>query len=154
GLAPEILFDIGDVRLSASEVVCDGDTSCTGTSPASAAQSAVIYVRINGVTGSRSPTNFSYDPPAVPAAPPTVTAFSPSHGPATGGTRVTITGTGFTSVPTLGIPPQVLFESTPATDVVCVSDTTCIATSPGGRAEPIIYVIANNVRSLPNPAGI
>ena len=57
---------------------------------------------------------------------PTVTGLSPNTGPQTGGTLVTITGTGFTGAPTVN------FGTTPATDVTVVSGTTITAESPAG----------------------
>lgn len=56
---------------------------------------------------------------------PAVVSVSPSSGPATGGTSVTVTGSNFQSGAT------VLFGSKPATNVVVVSATeiTCVTPS-------------------------
>src|SRR5579872_2952118 len=59
---------------------------------------------------------------------PVVTGVSPNFGPTTGGTNVTITGTG------LGLATAVSFGSTPATTFVANSDTQVTAVSP---AEPV-----------------
>jgi sugar lactone lactonase YvrE len=59
---------------------------------------------------------------------PTVTAISPTSGPTTGGTNVTITGTNFLSGAT------VLFRTTAATGVIVVSPTSMTAVAPAGAA--------------------
>jgi hypothetical protein len=58
------------------------------------------------------------------AALPTVTGLSPTSGPSTGGTPVTITGTAFTGA------TAVNFGTAPATSFTVVSNTTITATSP------------------------
>lgn len=67
-------------------------------------------------------------PPGPPPAPgrPTVTAITPASGPATGGTRVTITGTNLVNV------SAITFGTRAATRVTCPRPTTCTATSPRG----------------------
>jgi hypothetical protein len=62
-------------------------------------------------------------PPPVP----TVTGVSPTSGPTTGGTTVTITGTGLTSA------SAVKFGTNPATTFAVESDTVIHASSPGGK---------------------
>ena len=62
----------------------------------------------------------------VVSTPPTVTGVTPSSGPSTGGTSVTISGTGFTCV------TGVKFGNTPATTFTVVNSTTITATSPPG----------------------
>lgn len=61
-------------------------------------------------------------------APPSITNVTPSSGPATGGTVVTITGTGFTGA------TAVDFGTTAATNVTVTSSTVITATSPTGTA--------------------
>ncbi len=63
-----------------------------------------------------------------PGSIPTVAAISPSSGPVSGGTPVTITGTGFSTIP--GV-TAVDFGITAALEVSCSSKTSCTATSPG-----------------------
>jgi hypothetical protein len=58
------------------------------------------------------------------AAGPTVTAVSPNSGSTTGGTTVTITGTGFAGA------TAVRFDNTPAVSFTVVSPTTITATTP------------------------
>ncbi|MFE0025463.1 PxKF domain-containing protein [Amycolatopsis sp. NPDC059021] len=59
---------------------------------------------------------------------PTVTSVSPNNGPKTGGTTVTITGTGFTGA------TAVTFGTTPATSFTVNSATSITATAPAATA--------------------
>ena len=61
-----------------------------------------------------------------PAIAPTVTAISPTSGPAAGGTSVTITGFGFNAA------SGVMFGTTAAASFTVNSDTSITATSPAG----------------------
>jgi hypothetical protein len=69
---------------------------------------------------------------------PTVTAIDPASGTTAGGTSVTITGTGFTSGPT------VTFGSNPATNVTVVSSTSLTATTPAGTAGAATVSVTNS----------
>ena len=64
----------------------------------------------------------------------TVTGISPVSGPSTGGTNVTITGTGFTGA------TSVSFGSTAANNVNVKSDTQITVTSPAGRGTVDVIV--------------
>jgi hypothetical protein len=63
---------------------------------------------------------------AVPPPAPTVTSITPTSGPSTGGTAVSVTGTGFASGDTVS------FGSTGATGVTVASATSLSATAPAG----------------------
>ena len=65
---------------------------------------------------------------------PTVTALSPTTGPAAGGTVVTITGTNFTGA------TGVRFGETAATNVTVVSATSITATAPAGTGTKSVFV--------------
>ncbi len=85
--------------------------------------SAVFYTSDNGATWSPAGTvHFN-----VAAGPPTVTGVTPSSGPASGGTAVTVTGTNFTGV------TAVRFGGAAASFVVN-SATSLSATTPIGTA--------------------
>jgi hypothetical protein len=75
-------------------------------------------------------TLFSYTQP-----PPTVTAVSPSNGPAAGGTAITLTGTGFTHVTGITVGGQACasFTVTSATSATC--------TTPAGTAGSALVVL-------------
>ena len=58
--------------------------------------------------------------------PPTITGLSPTSGPSSGGTLVTITGTNFTGA------SAVNFGTTAAQSFLVISSTSATATSPAG----------------------
>jgi hypothetical protein len=80
----------------------------------------------------------------IPASPPTITSVSPASGPVTGGNTVTITGTGFLSSNT-----TVNFGSTPATNVVVVSDTQITATAPASTGGPADVTVTTPFGTTP-----
>ena len=81
---------------------------------------------------------------ATVVAAPSVTSLSPSTGPTTGGTQVTLTGTGFST--TAGA-TAVEFGTTAATGVSCASTTTCVAVSPPGSGSVPVTAIVGGVQS-------
>jgi hypothetical protein len=111
---------------SATGVVVNSATSISVHSPVGAAGTIHVTVTTPGGTSATSAADdFTYD------ALPTVTAVSPSAGPTSGGTPVTITGTGFTFGST------VQFGTNSATGVVVNSATSISAASPAGAAGTI-----------------
>jgi len=78
---------------------------------------------------------------APSSATPTVTAVSPNHGPAAGGTSVRITGTNLTGA------TAVRFGAANATAVQAISATEVMATSPAGAASTRVDV------TVTTPAG-
>ncbi len=121
GLTGTTSVHFGTATVSSYQVVTD--TQITATTPAHSA--AAVNVTVTGPSGT-SPTNaasrYTY------LAPPTVTAISPSSGPAAGGTVVKITGTGFATG------AAVKFGGVAATSLKRVSGTAIKATSPPGTA--------------------
>lgn len=82
--------------------------------------------------------------------PPTVTGVSPNFGPTTGGTTVTVTGTGFVDVGTGS--PAVKFGGSGASNVHVQSYTQLTAVSPPGSAGIVdVTVTADGGSSTPNP---
>lgn len=86
---------------------------------------------------------------------PTVTGVTPSSGPASGGTAVTLTGTGF------GLnegETQITIGKLPASSVNCTSITTCTAVTPAhkvGSANILVTVNSNEPKhSKASPAGV
>jgi hypothetical protein len=65
---------------------------------------------------------------------PTVTSVTPNSGPTSGGTPVTITGTGFAIGTT---ETSFSFHSAPATSVECTSINTCTAVTPEHAADTV-----------------
>ncbi len=77
---------------------------------------------------------------------PTVTAVLPHQGPTTGGTRVYVAGTDFTSDAT------VAFGMTAATKVTVESDNLLVATSPSESAGTVDIIVTNGTGpSTPTP---
>jgi hypothetical protein len=108
---------------AATSVTDVSDTQIVATSPSGAVGPVDVTVVVPGGTSAISTADrFAY----VAAA--TVTALSPTVGPATGGTTVTITGTGFTGA------TAVMFGAQAATSFTVVSDTQITAASPAGAA--------------------
>ncbi|MEI9982788.1 MAG: IPT/TIG domain-containing protein [Aliidongia sp.] len=95
--------------------------SITAVTPGGTAGAASVLVTTVGGTNAAN-SLYTY------VAPPTVSAISPSAGPTTGGTPVTITGTGFTGA------TAVTIGGTAATGVTVVSATSITATTPAGSA--------------------
>lgn len=87
-------------------------------------------------TGQTCESPYSNQVQAVVPAAPTVTAISPSSGTTTGGTVVTITGTGFASG------ASVTFGSNVAASTF-VNSTTITATTPAGTAGAVAVTITN-----------
>jgi hypothetical protein len=80
--------------------------------------------------------------------PPTLTKVDPAMASASGGTEITITGTGFKATPA----PVVTIGGNPASGVKVTAKTTLKATVPAGVAGPADIVVQNNkakVKSLP-----
>ncbi|MEY9396807.1 hypothetical protein ABIF66_007614 [Bradyrhizobium japonicum] len=80
----------------------------------------VRVTTVGGTSATSAADQFTY------AAAPTVSSISPTAGPQTGGTVVTVTGTGFTGA------TAVTFGATAATSVTVHSSTSITATSPAG----------------------
>lgn len=98
-------------------------TSITATAPANAAGKVDVTVTNSDGTFGTLAQAFTYT-----AGGPTIVSVSPGNGPTSGGTPVTITGTGFQTGAT------VKFGAREATDVVVVSATSITARAPLGPA--------------------
>lgn len=109
-----------------------------------------VGVIVLSPAGNAGPRTFTYL-----AVPPTVTGLSPDRGPESGGTVVTVSGTGFTSPDVTGVS----FDGVPGTGLVVVSDTelritapahapgsvNVVVTSPAGAAAPVSYLYTDVV---------
>jgi hypothetical protein len=106
-------------------------TEIIATSPAvTNAGTVPVTVTTPGGTSPLSPPGAVFDY----LAPPTITGINPGKGPATGGTIVTITGTGFSGS------VSVQFGTTPAPAVTVNSSTQITATSPPGSGTAPVTV--------------
>ncbi|WP_338679375.1 IPT/TIG domain-containing protein [Janthinobacterium sp. TB1-E2] len=116
-------------------------TTMTATSPPGSAGTVNVTVTASGGTSATGAANqFTY----IPA--PTVTSISPTAGPATGGSTVTITGTGFTGA------TAVTFGSTAATGFTIDSATKITATAPPGTGTVDVTITTPSGSSAISPA--
>ncbi|KIF68807.1 cell surface protein [Streptomyces sp. AcH 505] len=111
-------------------VVSDG--RITVAAPAGTAGSVGVSVTTAG--GTNNGLSYTY------VAAPTVTTVTPAEGPTTGGTTVTVAGTGLTST------NQVTFDGNPAPFTV-LSDTAVSAVTPPGAAGAVDVVVTNDAAS-------
>ncbi len=105
---------------AATGVVVNSTTSISATSPAGTGTVDVTVAASGGTSATTSADRYTY------VSAPTVSAVSPTSGPTTGGTPVTITGTNLTGA------TAVKFGTAAATGVTVVSATSVTATSPAG----------------------
>jgi len=88
-------------------------------------------------TNTGSSANYTITVGAALAGAPVVSSLSPTSGPATGGTSVTLTGTGFTG--TTGV----TFGGTAATGVAINSDTSLTVTTPAKATGAVTVAVTN-----------
>jgi hypothetical protein len=108
---------------AATNVSVVSATSITATTPAHASGAVDVVVTNTDSKSATLPQAFTFDLPG-----PSISGVSPSTGPTTGGTLVTISGANFQSGAT------VTFGALPATDVTVVSATSITAHTPLGPA--------------------
>jgi hypothetical protein len=103
GFASGATVDFGTVAATAVDVL--SSTSLTATSPAGT-EAVDVKVTTGGGTSSASAADqFTY------LAAPTVSSVSPASGPVTGGTSVTVSGTGFASGATVDFGTAAAYRS-------------------------------------------
>ncbi|MCL4448967.1 MAG: IPT/TIG domain-containing protein, partial [Actinobacteria bacterium] len=114
---------------AATSVTCSTTSSCTAVSPSGTGTVSVTVTTSGGTSGAQS---YTY----IPA--PTLTGISPTSGPVTGGTTVTLTGTNFS---TASSGTTVDFGSgNAATSVTCSTTSSCTAVSPSGTGTVSVTV--------------
>ena len=111
--------------VAATSFMVISDTEITAVSPAQSASIQNVHVTTAG--GTSEPV-VAVDPFTYVNPVSAVTRIAPSSGAITGGTKVTITGSGFTGA------TEVVFGTIPATKYTVVSDTDIIAISPAHAA--------------------
>ncbi len=118
----------GAVRFGATTATytINSNTQITATAPAGSAGTVDVTVTtVGGTSATSAADQFTY----VPA--PTVTSISPTSGPTSGGTTVTITGTNFSGA------TAVTFGGTAASGFTVNSNTQITATAPAQAAGTI-----------------
>ena len=109
--------------MSATSITVVNSSQITAYSPAGMAGTVDVTVTTaGGISATSAADQFTY------VAAPAVTSVSPASGPSTGGTSVTITGTGLSGA------TAVTFGATAATGFTVNSSTQITATSPAGAA--------------------
>jgi hypothetical protein len=117
---------------AASGVNVTSSTSITATTPSHAAGAVSVVVTNTDSQTGKLTNGYTYTNPA-----PNVSSIAPNSGPATGGTPVTVTGTGFLSGATVSL------GGTAATGVNVASSTSITATTPAHAAGAVSVVVTN-----------
>jgi hypothetical protein len=131
---------------AATGVTFVSSTRLQARTPAKAAGGyAVQVVNPNGQSAN-TPSGFTYTSATAPA--PTATSLSPTSGPTTGGTVITVTGTNFVSGARVNV------GGTAATGVAFISATQLRATTPAKAAGGYTVQVVNpNGQSANTPTG-
>jgi hypothetical protein len=142
----------GPLVQAARDVVCTSTTTCAGkTPPWSSDETVEIHALVGSMT--TLPPNpavrFTFGTPAVGGPRPAVSGVSPSFGSRNGGTRVTVTGTGFS---TSAGGTQIGFDGVLGSDTTCSSATSCQTTTPAGLDVVNVQAFVNSAESLPTAA--
>jgi IPT/TIG domain len=131
GFTDAVAVDFGGISASSMTVV--SDTKVTAKSPSGAGTVNVTVVTTSGASSTNQADKFTYI-----GAPPTVTSVSPASGPQSGGTFVTIIGTGFADT------EGVNFGGVAASAVTIVSNNKITAFSPAGSGTVNVRVVTTN----------
>jgi hypothetical protein len=133
----------------ATSVTVSSATSIKATSPAGTSGTAVdvTVTTPSGTSATHLYDQFTYGPP-------TVTAISPTSGPAAGGTQVTITGTSFAPALVAADGPTVHFGTAAisASDVTVNSPTSLTVSAPAGTGTVDVTVTTGGGTSVTSPA--
>ena len=109
----------------------------TATVPAHTAGAVDVVVTNTDTKSGTLTSGYTYTAPSGSNPAPTVTAITPNSGVTTGGTTVTVTGTGFLAGAT------VKMSGTSATSVALVNSTTITAATPAHAAGAVSVVVTN-----------
>ncbi|QHW33438.1 hypothetical protein GZH47_23335 [Paenibacillus rhizovicinus] len=120
----------------ATSYTVNSDTSITATSPVGSGKVDVTVTTPAGTSAAVTGDSFTYlsNDDGSEITLPAVTGISPASGPVTGGTSVTISGTGFTGA------TGVMFGANAATSYTVNSDTSITANSPAGSGKVDVTV--------------
>ncbi len=133
---------IGGNTVPASAVTVTSPTTLTFLTPPHAA--GPVQATVTTPAGTSGPLPYRYVPP------PTATGLTPPQGPSTGGTHVTVTGTGFVpgqttvtiggiTIPASGVTVTSPTTLTFVTPPHAVGPVTVTVQTPGGTAGPLPY---------------
>ncbi len=116
---------------SATSFEVESSNTITATAPAGTGTVDITVTTPAGTSPVKAADRYTYRPP------PAITKLSVKGGPATGGTVVTITGTGFTGV------SGVSFGGVPASEVKVLSATSLTATTPANVAGTAMVTVTS-----------
>ncbi|MHB8873711.1 MAG: IPT/TIG domain-containing protein [Myxococcaceae bacterium] len=125
---------VGTNPATAVVVQAGGTVITFNTPPGSAGPAAVTVTNSDGQSGLLN-NAFTY---LAPIPPPTVTGVSPGYGPTTGGTQVTVQGSGFQAG------AVVRFGTVTALAVTVISPSALTATVPGAAGPGAVAVTVTN----------
>lgn len=123
----------------AANVSCSDRSLCTATVPVG---SGTVPVTITTPGGTSNSLPFTY-------AAPTVAGLSRTSGPESGGTIVTVEGSGFSTVPGA---TTIRFGGAVVTSFTCISSERCNLNTPAGTGTVDVTVTVAGQTSTPNPA--
>ncbi len=129
GFAKGATVTVGKKRAAKVKVV--STTRITAVTPAGPLGKVTVGVRNPGMPAAFLEKAFTY------LEAPTITGVKPVRGPAAGGTKVTVTGTGFLAA------AKVEFGGTPAKKVKVVNPTTITMETPKGKKGPVAVTVEN-----------
>jgi glucose/arabinose dehydrogenase len=135
GFLPGATVKLGGTSATVLAVV--NSAIITATAPAHAAGAVSVVVTNTDARSGTLTNGYTYTAPQVPNPAPTVTSITPNSGVTTGGTAVTIAGTGFLSGATVKL------GGTSATSVTVVNGTTITASTPAHAAGAVSVVVTN-----------
>jgi methionine-rich copper-binding protein CopC len=138
GFTPSTQITFGD---AAASVTYFGPQALSVVAPPGVGPVDVVAHTAGGASPISTADRFFY------GSPPTVTGLGVSTGPAAGGTRVTVSGTGFTGATVVG------FGGQPGSSLVVDSDTELQVTAPPAAAGEVDVVVDTPAGgSMPSPA--
>ena len=138
------VFSFGPGKLG-SGVICSTSTSCTAATPPGVTGTVDVRATVEGSTSAANPPKDQFTYTTVP----TVTQVSPPDGPTSGGSTVTISGTGFAM--THGATALHFGPGEVATNVNCTA-TACTAVTPPGAAGTVdVTATVGGATSVVNP---
>jgi alpha-tubulin suppressor-like RCC1 family protein len=137
-----VTFTVGAVTLCTTPALVSGTGSCAASN--APVGTDTVTATYSGDATFATSTGTTTETVAAPPPPPSVSSVNPNSGPSSGGTVVTITGSGFAGA------TGVDFGDPPATNVSCSSNS-CTATSPPGTGTVAVTVKGPGGTSVLSP---
>ena len=134
----------GELLFPNGGIVVDEHT-ISGHTPAHPAGQAQVVIRTPRWTSNRT-IDFTYAPP------PLITAVTPDRGPASGGTAVTIAGSGFDSSTRVYF-GATLATAAPLAELFRQSDSSIVGRSPPGSGSTTVWVLSDSLGFSTLPDG-